>query len=106
MGFILLMWVSIAFRRSPRSPPFITFQPPVKLNIVSIAFLRSPRSPREEGSCPYLVVLCLHCLSAFSAFTTVEVEVGVEIGVEVSPLPFGVLRVHHRYKEQAEQYDR
>jgi len=65
-------WVSIAFRRSPRSPRDKAaldawgWQPGV-----SIAFRRSPRSPPQR---------------VIARGKTLE---------EASPLPFGVLRVHH-----------
>src|SRR5436309_2042580 len=41
--------------------------------------------------------LCLHCLSAFSAFTTRLDSRSTEEFTKTSPLPFGVLRVHHTF---------
>src|SRR6266700_2525352 len=64
--------VSIAFRRSPRSPlgGDGAKQPGASWR-VSIAFRRSPRSPPSGTT--YFITSAnggLHCLSAFTAFTT------------------------------------
>src|SRR5919109_679611 len=37
----------------------------------------------------------LHCLSAFTAFTTLTQNMSDQYEVSMSPLPFGVHRVHH-----------
>src|SRR6266540_3127830 len=64
--------VSIAFRHSPRPPqafglPYTTFAD----WLVSIAFRHSPRPPRERSSTwLYKSATRLHCLSAFTASTT------------------------------------
>src|SRR5439155_1492405 len=62
---------------------------------VSIAFRRSPRSPHGRVACASITGPRLHCLSAFSAFTTQFGCRGAGGGDRLSPLPFGVLRVHH-----------
>src|SRR5438876_86939 len=62
--------VSIAFRRSPRSRPQTRANLERLERLVSIAFRRSPRSRRRRRSCLADRMNSLHCLSAFSAFTT------------------------------------
>src|SRR6266568_5043248 len=113
--------VSVAFRRSPRSPRGGRGGVSDLHGCVSIAFRRPPRSPLEQRMNGYCVKCKgLHCLSAFSAFTTrsrgslLQPSHRVSIGfrrslrsprtylfwhklnkVVESPLPFGVHRVHH-----------
>ena len=67
------VWVSIAFRRSPRSGRGGGIKTTLPGGLVSIAFRRSPRSGptrphfREPGGTGGL-----HCLSAFTAFRSAK----------------------------------
>src|SRR6266568_898512 len=71
--------VSIAFRRSPRSPRRAGNGALRQCRRVSIAFRRSPRSPRQNAKTPFFNENRLHCLSAFTAFTTTPASVGARL---------------------------
>ena len=88
--------VSIAFRRSPRSGPFMNTSIELYSKLVSIAFRRSPRSGRNSGNRSASGWACLHCLSAFTAFRPAVASYCITGTTDTSPLPFGVHRVPAR----------
>src|SRR6266567_1233416 len=83
--------VSIAFRRSPRSPLFVSdddnsaiYRSPLPFGVHRVHHPSQPLRSHPD-------TLSLHCLSAFTTFTYTTNTTGII----TSPLPFGVHRVHH-----------
>src|SRR5438445_18553 len=88
--------VPIAFRRSARSPPLPQCPDYAKWLFRSPLPFGVHRAHLFASACyPPPACYGLHCLSAFTAFTTDDTNKSTRFQGSLSPLPFGVHRVHH-----------